>query len=66
MATKKQYIDPELQYQIEQIIAGKMSFDKHDYQKILGALWKEFLVYCKEDTKIAKDRDKIVEMLQSW
>jgi len=63
---KKQYIDPELQYQIEQIIAGKMSFDNKDYQKIIRALWKEFLIYCKEDTKITKDRDKIVEMLQKW
>ena len=63
---KKQYIAPELQYQIEQIIAGKMSFKDKDYQKILKALWKEFLIYCEEDAKIAKDRDKIVEMLQRW
>ena len=63
---KKQYCDPELQYQIEQIIANKMSFREKDYQKILKALWKEFKDMCKDDTRIIKSRDKIVNELSSW
>lgn len=62
----KQYIDPELQYQVEQIIAGNMIFTNKYYREIIKALWQEFKLYCKEDTKIIKDRDKIIEMLQKW
>lgn len=63
---EKSYCDPELQYQIEQIIAGKISFKDKDYQKILKALWKEYKDMCKEDTRITKSRDKMVEELNSW
>ena len=63
---KQTYCDPELQYQIEQIIAGKMSFKDKDYQKILRALWKEYVNQCKEDSEIIKKRDKAIELLNSW
>ena len=41
---KQTYCDPALQYQIEHILAGKVSFNNKEYKNILKALWKEFSV----------------------
>lgn len=63
---KQTYCDPELQYQIEQIIAGKMSFKDKDYKKIIKDLWKDYVDMCKEDSEMIKKRDKAIELLNSW
>lgn len=62
----KYYIEPELQDKIIKIIEGKLSFKDKEYQKIIKELWGEYLLFCKEDTKISKDRDKIIDMIQKW
>lgn len=63
---KIMYCDPELQYQIEEILSGKMEFDEKEYLAILREIWKTFKFNCKDITKMCKHRDKAVKELMSW
>ncbi len=60
---KRTYCDPELQLYVEAMITGKMSYTDKEYQKVLRWLWNEYVAICKEGTKAAKIRDKVIEEL---
>jgi hypothetical protein len=64
--TGKHY-EPEIKEYMQRLISGSLTEeDKQRYEYILKKLWDEYTVMCKEDARIIKSRNRIVDELTSW
>ena len=61
-----EYLEKELQKKIQLIINGKITIKDEEYRIILEKLWEEFKLSVKQDIKMLKSRDKVIDELNSW
>jgi hypothetical protein len=60
------FIDPNLQSEIKSILRSKKPVTEKRYKVALKELWEEYIGLCKEDTRMVKDRDRVIEIMNRW